>query len=540
MVHLHEFIFNTTNATYVQTFAVPSDYTVDPRPIIPSMNATLNVTKLGITMDTDSQNTVLTIPYVNFLTDYHGQLDRTIDTRYIMFAGYNASIRTNTSIGTTNISRIIAIMDYNGNITFTAAIKNISWAPYNVVSDYGQRYWVAAGKSGGYHIPANFGDKSIGVQVFVNEYRSFSINAGGLYASRPSVQIQQFGTTGAFLPVGMINDDTAVGTPTFLDTRGQAWRTSTELWVVDVAQGLMKLSRFGTSWNKAGPYKAGNVYQFLDCTFNSAGTNLLLVTNTSLYSFTVASNTFTNNNQPLATALPGTTWRGISLSPWVPPSATPSPTPTRSVSSTPSPSRTASSTPSASPTPTCTGTGTASMTPTALATIDYAGIVRLANEQSAQKRTEVGLITGGALGGVVLLVGAIYMFKAYQQKQLKLKRLRKLQNSAELARLGPTSMLSNARLTTKDNGGKYIGGDDDDLEIGVGGPSLPNNMVMYQLGPNKAALTSTRSSGNTNSSSSSSNGPSASKTLTGRGHNGKGKNGSGKGTTVTANPLAKK
>jgi len=172
------------------------------------------------------------------------------------------------------------------------------------------------------------------------------------------------------------------------------------------------------------------------------------------------------------------------------------------------------------------------MTPTALATIDYVAIVRLANEQAAAKRTELGLIAGGTIGGLLLLVGGIYIFKMHQQKQLKLKRLKKLQSSAELARLGPTSMLSNARLTANDHGSKYIGAEDDDPEYG--GPAPPkNDVVMYQLGPNKAALTSNRIN---NVPIENNNG----KSLTGRGNTPKSGKGRNNNTITTNNPYGYK
>jgi len=255
-------------------------------------------------------------------TATEGQMSLSADGQYLVLGGYDMAVGATSVSG---VNRVIARVDYSGNVATTPFASSIHTAFRSVASTNGQSYYTSGSSSGLGYIPhTGSTTTSTNTMIFTGStnLRSLNIFNGQLY----------YGTGSA--PTGIYSVGT--GTPT---TTGQ---TSTLRVSATDPYGYYMVNRGGTNWNCYAVYSTSpGIYKFSSSddgatwtargsvsnatavlgivakvngsnvdVYATTGANLIKLTDTAAFNATI-----TGTISTLATAASGSVFRGLAFAP---------------------------------------------------------------------------------------------------------------------------------------------------------------------------------------------------------------------------------
>jgi len=264
-----------------------------------------------------------------------GQLTRSVDGRYLLFTGYDATPGTgsvSTSASST-IARVIGRVDLSGTVDTTTTTTAFSGNNIrDVASTNGTDIWAVGGATG--VVYTTFGSSGAGtiVSSTATNFRTIDIFGGQLYYSSGSGSFR-VGSVGTGTPTttGQTSAN-LTGTPTtgspysffFADLTTAVAGVDTLYVADDGANAILKYSLVGGTWTATGSITASAVRGLTGVV---SGTSVTLYGTTggggstgggSIYAFTDATGynaTASGTATVIATASTNTAFRGIALAP---------------------------------------------------------------------------------------------------------------------------------------------------------------------------------------------------------------------------------
>lgn len=267
-----------------------------------------------------------------------GQLTRSVDGRYLLFTGYDATPGTGSvsSSASSTIARVIGRVDLSGTVDTTTTTTAFSGNNIrDVASTNGTDIWAVGGNVGVVYTTFGSSGSSGAVTVVSNtatNFRTIDIFDGQLYYSSGSGSFR-VGSVGTGTPTttGQTSAN-LTGTPTtgspysvfFADLTGAVAGVDTLYVADDGANAILKYSLVGGTWTATGSITASAVRGLTGVV---SGTNVTLYGTTggggstgggSIYAFTDATGyntTASGTATTIATASVNTAFRGIALAP---------------------------------------------------------------------------------------------------------------------------------------------------------------------------------------------------------------------------------
>lgn len=278
-----------------------------------------------------------------------GLLTRSTDGRYLVLMGYGTTLGGAVVLAdsaSTTIPRVVGRVDYLGSIDTTTALTNFASGnnPRSAATDNGTNLWVGgagnvAAAPGGVAFAAFGTNRSVVVSTNpVNNVRQVAIFAGQLYASTSSGNAFRIGKVGTGLPTGdsvtvasLPGVQTNAGSPFgfVLLTLAGGPEPDTLYIADDSFNGIIKFSRVGGIWVSNGIITASSVRGLTGvASVSDSATNVCLYATTGAGTPAGGGSLFTaidtaGYNAPpsvtsatvIATAAPGTAFRGVALAP---------------------------------------------------------------------------------------------------------------------------------------------------------------------------------------------------------------------------------
>jgi predicted extracellular nuclease len=270
-----------------------------------------------------------------------GFINRTVDKRFILAAGYDGAVGTASIVGTASATnpRVVARVTATGAIDTTTALTDAASATNfrSAASVDGSAFWVTGGAGTAVRY-ATFG-ASTSTQLFTtpSNFRAVGIFNGQLYVASGAGSFRM-ASVGSGLPTTAGQTITSLpGLPTATALYDQFFFADLDpgvagvdtLYIADENSnpGIVKYSFDGTTWTAKGSVTGANHTGLVGVVSGTNvqlfatrnGTALVTITDTSGYNGTLTGTTTT-----IATNATNTAFRGITLAPEVPVTVTPS------------------------------------------------------------------------------------------------------------------------------------------------------------------------------------------------------------------------
>jgi hypothetical protein len=263
-----------------------------------------------------------------------GFLTRSVDGKYIVLAGYDATPNGSTSLPGSSVARVIGRVDAAGNVDTTTALTDANGGnPRSVASSDGVNLWLSTSNTG-VHYTTLGTTSSVQLSTTVTNIRAIGIFGGQLYNSDASGSAVRLGAVGAGLPT--TSGQTIVNLPGFATTGGSPYAFFfadldgtvagvDTLYVADDGSGLQKYSLVSGSWvasgivgtsadsyrGVTGVVNGGSVTLYaIRKASSTGGGELVQLVDSSGYNASISA-----TPSVLATAAASTAFRGVALAP---------------------------------------------------------------------------------------------------------------------------------------------------------------------------------------------------------------------------------